>query len=432
LRQNHSLKPLIALVLCAALLSVGPGSPVTTFASDGYDENVEVSDEANDESYYTGETTATSAALDELYAEQDRLNNRMADLENQQKSLEADIAGARTEKERAIAERDGLAVEISIKTEKIAVLEEQIILLGQKVELQQLYIEEKQAEIDANYRLLEKRLAAMYMQDDGTMLGLLIGSDNFADFLSRSEYTVAVAEHDRNLLQELTDQRIDLEEQKADLEASMEQQEADKATVEEEKAALDVMHAEASRMVQDINAMEQEYLANLTENKALQDAAAAALDDVFQQIEWSKNPYSGGVMTWPLPGHSTITSTYGLRFSGNDLHTGMDISSDGSGCYGDTIVAAADGVVKMVNTTYAEVEGFGIYTIIDHGVDENGRSVSTLYGHCSALYVSLGQEVKKGEAIAAVGSTGWSTGAHLHFEVRLDGQHTEPSQYLMG
>jgi peptidoglycan hydrolase CwlO-like protein len=104
-------------------------------------------------------------------------------------------------------------------------LQEKLRLLGEEVELRQLTIEEKQAEIDANFRLLQKRLAAKYMQDDGTVLGLLIGSDSFADYLTRSEYMVLVAEHDRNLLQTLTDQRIAIEQEKADLEAAIVAQE---------------------------------------------------------------------------------------------------------------------------------------------------------------------------------------------------------------
>jgi murein DD-endopeptidase MepM/ murein hydrolase activator NlpD len=446
-KKNYGFKPLLALALAAALLSAGPGSPVTTFASNGddegyyddsyyddedyYEDESYYDDSANDEATYTGATSATTKLLDELYAEQDQIESNIESLKTRQKELEAGIAGARNEKEQAIAERDGLAYQISIKTELITAQEEKIRILGEEIELRQLYIEEKQAEIDANFRLLQKRLGAMYMQDDGTMLGLMIGADDFTEFLTRSEYTVLVNEHDQNLLQELTDQRIGIEEEKAAREVSKAQQEEEQATLEKEKADLAAMHAKAAQQVQDINIMEQEYMANLAANKAKQDAAQAELDDVFQRIEWSKNPYSGGVMAWPVPGFSTISSTYGWRFSGNDFHTGMDITGNGDGrVNGAPIVAAADGVVKMVNTSYTQGTGYGIYLIIDHGVNGDGQSVSTLYGHCSALLVSLGQEVKRGEAVAQVGSTGWSTGPHLHFEVRLDGKHTEPSQYL--
>jgi murein DD-endopeptidase MepM/ murein hydrolase activator NlpD len=198
--------------------------------------------------------------------------------------------------------------------------------------------------------------------------------------------------------------------------------------VEKEKAALAVQHTKAQEEVSDIERMEQEYMADLANKKAQEDAARAQLDKVFSDIEWSKNKYAGGAMAWPLPGFSTISSPYGTRFSGQDFHTGMDIT--GSGCYGHDIVAANDGVVAKVNYTYTNGVGYGIYLIIDHGVDENGNSISTLYGHCSAIGVSAGQTVTRGQVIAQVGQTGWATGPHLHFEVRINGSSVNPYPYV--
>ena len=130
-------------------------------------------------------------------------------------------------------------------------------------------------------------------------------------------------------------------------------------------------------------------------------------------------------MMWPVPGFGTITSYYGWRWNKTDYHTGIDIS--GGGINGATIVAANSGRVAKVNTSYVPGKGYGIYVMIDHG----GGKVS-LYGHCSKILVSEGQSIVKGTPIAKVGSTGWSTGPHLHFEVRENGNHANPLAYLKG
>ena len=142
------------------------------------------------------------------------------------------------------------------------------------------------------------------------------------------------------------------------------------------------------------------------------------IDRIYAQNQ-SSGSYVGGEFTWPVPGYSSITSYYGWRFNNTDFHTGIDIS--GGGIYGKNIVAANSGTVIKANTTYTPGVGYGIYLMIDHG-----GGMSTLYGHTSQLYVKQGDHVEKGQVIAAVGSTGWSTGPHLHFEIRQNGKHTNP------
>ena len=118
-----------------------------------------------------------------------------------------------------------------------------------------------------------------------------------------------------------------------------------------------------------------------------------------------------------------ITSYYGWRFNNTDFHTGIDIS--GANVYGKSVVAANPGRVAFVNTSYTNGVGYGMYVIVDHG-----GGYSTLYAHLSAIDVSVGDVVARGTPIAKVGSTGWSTGPHLHFEVRINGQHQNPLNYL--
>lgn len=418
-------RTLLALLLCAAVLLTGPVQPMTVSASvDSGD--VEETDDENQEQE-TSAAASTNATIDQLQNEYDKTNDKLAQLKKEQEKIQSNIASAKGEKEKAEAARNNLAYQITLKIDEIGALEERIANLEQQIELKQENIEDKQKEYNANYQQWNKRVRAMYMQDDGTMLGLLLGSDSFAQFLTRSEYVIRISEHDNALMEKVTREREEIESEKMALEDDMVQVEEDKLLVEDAKKELGVQHQEAQMQVQDMARMEAEYLANLEQNKKLQDAAQAELKKIYDQIQWSKNPYVGGEMLWPLPGHYTVSSTYGSRFGGSDFHTGMDITSNGSGCYGSTIVAANDGTVAFVNTAYTNGVGYGIYVIIDHGGE-----MSTLYAHCSAITVSLGQEVKKGDPIAKVGSTGWSTGPHLHFEVRKGSKHVEPSQYLKG
>ena len=135
----------------------------------------------------------------------------------------------------------------------------------------------------------------------------------------------------------------------------------------------------------------------------------------------TKFNYTGGKLGWPVPGRSTISSGYGSRTSPikgkGEFHTGLDIPAP----TGTKIYAAESG--KVINS--GSINGYGYTVIIDHG---NG--LSTLYGHNSQLKVKVGQKVKRGDVIALAGSTGWSTGPHCHFEVRINGKHTNPWSYL--
>jgi len=407
-------------------------------------------DDYDDDDYYDDdyddfddepEPSAQNSAEGKYQSQIDNISSQLSELQKEEEKLKKNIAGAKSELEKAQAEKAQIDRQVNLTQEQIALLFERINYLEQDIEdklksidLKQKEIENKQREIDDNFELLKKRLRAMYMQDTTSSLGLVLGSDSFADFLARTEYIKRIADHDRSLMAALTEQRIEMEGEKMSLEdekAAMEHVklsvEADRRETEQKKQHLDVQQEKAQLQIQDIRAMEEAFLADLEKNKKIQDAAQAELDRIFREIEWSKNAYAGGVMAWPVPGYSSVTSEFGPRFGGTNMHTGIDIS--GSGIHGKPIVAANDGVVAKVNFAYSRGVGYGIYVIVDHGID-NGKSISTLYAHCSSISVSVGQQVKRGQTIAAVGSTGWSTGPHLHFEVRINGSPVNPRPYI--
>ena len=171
--------------------------------------------------------------------------------------------------------------------------------------------------------------------------------------------------------------------------------------------------------------MQKEYEANYKELSAMQKQIQAELLDIYKNLKTSDEAYVGGEMMWPVPGYSKISSYYGWRFNNTDFHTGIDIT--GAGVHGAPVVAANTGtVVHTKSCPYNGYSyGYGTYVIVDHG-----GGITTLYAHLSAISVNVGDIVVMGQQIGKLGNTGWSTGAHLHFEVRVDGEAKNPISYV--
>lgn len=428
-------KKVIALLLCTAFLLGGPVRPLHVYAN--LDPAL-FDDGTSSAASSTASSAASSAAeakpatevkktnpQDKYQAQIDKINDKLEDLTAEKKEIEKSINEAKTAKEKELATKNYINQQISVTQGEIGLLLDRISLLEESIVQKEEDIALKQADIDLKYEQFKKRLRALQLSDDATTLGLVLGASDFADFLSKTETVTSIAEHDRALMRELTNQRLGLEADKKSLEADKAQILADKDQTEQRKQTLNVQLNAAAVAAYNFEMMEKEYLADLQKNQAQTKAMESELDSIYKQIEWDKNPYIGGVMAWPVPGYTKISSPYGPRFGGKDFHTGMDIA--GTGIHGKTIVAANAGTVKFVNWSYSPGRGYGIYLIIDHG-----GGTTTLYGHCSNILVSVGDQVAKGQAVAQVGSTGWSTGPHLHFEVRLNGTHTNPYPYVTG
>jgi len=364
-----------------------------------------------------GETIAN------LQREADNINSRLAELDQQRRQIEANIGSARTEIERERQIQMYLDQQIAITREEIELLEEAIENLRQEIEIKENDITEKQQEHDENFELFRQRLRAMYMFGDASTLGLLLGADSLADFLSRADTITRVAQHDRDLMQRLTNDRIELEAQHTELERRREAEEELHKTTEQKRDVLTRQSQEAAIRIQDISSMQAQFEADLAQTQAMRNTMERELQDVFRRIQWAQNPFVGGEMRWPVDGFTNISSHYGWRFNGRDFHTGIDIA--GRGIYGQPVRAANSGTVVVANWSFTPGRGYGMFVIIDHG----GR-ISTLYAHLSNITVSVGDWVEVGQQIGNVGSTGWSTGPHLHFEYREGGNHRDPLTVL--
>ena len=365
--------------------------------------------------------------LEEAQERMDELNEQYKELQAQQNQIDAQINQAAGEKQQVQAQREQIDAQINNTIEQIDVLDERIALMEERISQKEKEMEKKQEEIDALNALFKERMNAMYRAGDNmNTLGLLLGADSYSQFLMRAEVVSSVAEHDQTLMAQLAAEKAELEEIQEGIQSDKQDVESDRTTMEEKKADLGTQMEQANARMQDIAAMEREFLANKEAMQAQMKEVQAEIDRIFQEINReSQSPYVGGEMLWPAPSLSQITCEFGPRFGGSDYHTGIDIS--GSGAYGATIVAANSGTVKVANTSFTDGYGYGKYVIVDHG-----GGMQTLYAHCSALNVTVGQYVSRGEKIAEVGSTGWSTGPHVHFEVRKDGSSVNPIGYLQG
>lgn len=299
-------------------------------------------------------------------------------------------------------------------SENIARKRADISSLKEQVKVSQTYIASRLREIN-------KRQISNYW-------AVLFNSENFYDFITRLDFIKRVTENDLKTIKELKLKRKRLEREEIELlnlQASLKEQEAElrkrqilqDSLRKEQRAVLDDVSAQKSvqaGIVYDLELITYEQNLQL-ENLIRQEQALYSSSPSSKSLKTS----SSGAFTWPCNG--VITSPYGYRWhpirGGYIFHSGLDIGAD----YGVPIRAASDGVVIM-SGWYG---GYGNCLIIDHG-----GGWSTLYGHCSVLFVSKGQSVSKGTAVASVGSTGMSTGPHVHFEVRYNGSPVDPYSKL--
>ena len=333
-------------------------------------------------------------------------------------------------------EIDQVLQEVADLNMSILEYESQIQQLADKLTTLENSIKDKEQELEDKKQVLENRLVAMYMKKEPTFLDVLL-SGELMNFISNQNIIKQAANYDNNLIVEVEELKATLETEKAEVENVKKEKETKSAELQSMKAQKEQKVANLTDEQKELEAKLSEYKAQAEKYAELErqaiakeEAARKAAQEAAKQNNKNNgnnnsniitNPYKGGKFAWPCPASSRITSNYGYRylFGVREFHTGIDIGAS----KGTNIVAAESGTVILAN--YGWNGGYGNYIIINHG---NG--ITTRYAHSSKLYVSAGQTVSKGQVIAAVGSTGNSTGPHLHFEVRKNGSHTNPLNYL--
>lgn len=318
------------------------------------------------------------------------------------------------EQEKAAASEEMSALTEKVEAAQKDVDEIQAVIDVKQVEIEQAIADIEQTKNDINNRQegLNDRLRTMYKNGSVGYLDVLLGSNNISEFLNNVEMIQRIYQNDQDTLVELEEQHQLLENKQAVLETEKAELDVEKDKIVVKKEELVANQAALQEKIDALNAEADAISAEIEKRQR-------ELEEQ-QQHQQENSGYDGGALMWPCDS-KIITSEFGYRvhpltgiYTG---HTGIDI---GCAMYAP-IYAAEDGTVIM-SQWYG---GYGYAVVIDHG---NG--MSTLYGHNEELYVSVGQKVNRGDVIAGAGSTGWSTGPHLHFEVRIYGEYVDPMGYF--
>ena len=359
----------------------------------------------------------SQSQIDALEAERDELSAEREEMEAGIAELEAEHADI-MERKTALDERNELY------RQEIELIEEQVELYTSLVEQKKLEVDgalERENEQLANYR---RHVRAMEENGSFTWLAIIFGSKSLGELLSNIDMVGEIMEADRRSYEQYTAAREESERVQAEYEEMLTELDAKQAELEAEKAELEAEIEEAEQLIVELEEQLETDRAAYEEQLAKEQALESEIQSMIAELERQEaanSIVSTGTYIWPLPGYSP-GSAYGWRihpiWGDMRFHAGEDIGAPS----GTPILAADSGIATVIPNNG---NGYGNYIIINHG---GGRT--TLYAHMSAFAVSNGQSVTQGQTIGYVGSTGNSTGPHLHFEVRVNGATTDPKSYF--
>ena len=394
-----------------------------------------------------------------VWAEDEDLQNQLSDVqgkmaEQTQKKNDAEaVIGNVSEKLRVIQDN------LNAVTNEYKSISSQLADTEKQIAEMQVKLKEEQAKLEKREKVFRVRIRDIYMHGQLSYLDVVLGAKDFNDFANRVDLLRRVIAADMDLITAIRQQRDEIQQVQQELESQRQKQSVLKENAAQKKAEIEQHKKEqqailykaetdkatAEEAYRELEASSQSIGEMLRQRAAARAAAAAAAeaeaaaqqqasvssqadtgdtgtsdDSGSTEPDYSYQPVSGsGAFIWPVNG--VITSPYGYRthpiFGTTIYHSGIDIGVD----YGTPVHAADSGVVVEAGW----ISGYGYAVVIDHG---NG--LSTLYGHNESLNVSSGQSVSQGQVIAYAGSTGNSTGPHVHFEVRSNGDPVDPSAYL--
>ncbi len=378
-------------------------------------------------------TSVFCAPITEVEAKStSQMRDEIEELEEKSKEIEKEIAALKKKQATQEEMRNALRRQIAATEEEIAAATALIDSYKADIDKFEAEIADKEAEMADTKNLYMQRVAAIYMSGNiNSDLLVLLESDSLSDFLSLSEISKSISSHDKQLIDSLTDDIALINEKKTAINEKLSEQNSIKKSLASKQSKLKAQRAEISGVIADLESDADTLEAT---SKKYEKAIAQLEDEIQAALNAANNSGSNpvfvsGKFTWPVPGYYNITSYYGYRIhpiSGKrKLHGGIDIAS--AGIAGKRIVAAADGVVIAAGYNTG---GFGNWVMINHGTS-GGNQFATVYAHMKySPVVKNGQNVKAGQTLGYVGTTGASTGNHLHFEVRINGNRTNPMGYF--
>ena len=381
-------------------------------------------------------------------ASSSELKDKLSSLEDQKAEIKKELDSTANKVSDVEKTRAALQKEITLTKEEIETVKAYIERLQQQIDVKSTELESAQKALEAKEENFSQTVRTTYEQGDISYLEVLLNSSSFSDLLNRLDIVSTIMDDNKKIVAEYTAAKEDIQQKRDDLQKTQAEQvqyqdnlnykaEKLKSSEEQQKALQESLEAyqkeqkaEYERITSEMDTV-SDQIAEQSRKEAEAAAKAAAAAKAQKKNSSGSSPVTttgsgsatrySGTFTWPLPGYTNASSAYGWRthpiFGTRKFHKGEDIPAP----TGVAIVAAASGTV----TTAGWVSGYGNYTVINHG-----GGVMTAYGHQSAIYVSVGQTVSAGQTIGAVGSTGNSTGPHLHFEVYVNGATQNPMSYF--
>ena len=366
-------------------------------------------------------TVETNPDMDVSDAAVKKLEDKLAKLESDNAALEKKITDAKANIADTVQYKEDLDALISQKSSEIQTKQDLIIELNNSIRATENRIAALEADNSVKYENFKEWLRIAYEDGNVTYLEMLLESESFSDFLMSAERIANRLEYESGVMDELEQQAAQLSVERQNLEDTMASAKAREEELQQNQADLEAMITEADAFIS-----QQYYTASVSqsqieENQQYQDEIDAEIEAILVERQNRLNAaYAGGPLLWPTESnYNVVSSGYGWRnlYGTQDFHLGIDIPC----AYGSAICAANAGTVVTAAYHYS----YGYYVLIDHG-----GGLTTLYSHLNAQLVYQGQEVYKGDAIAEVGSTGLSTGPHLDFSVRVNGEPVDPMGYF--
>ena len=378
-------------------------------------------------------TNSFAFASNTTEKELEQQKNSKNQVTNKINQTKEELEEVNTQKKETEKEVKNLTSQINNYENQIKELDSKIQKSNEEIDETKKQLDELQAKIIKNKELLDQRLITMYQTGQTTLLDFILGSESLSDFISKYAAAEQITICDQNLIKKVEEEKAEQEELKSKLDAQLETLQQTKTSRTETVKKLNTAKGEKEEEVENLEHQEASLKKNIEEFERQAKALDAeikrneeALRAKYEEAKKENEKNNGGSSTSSVNFISPISGykiTTGLNYSDGSYHGAVDYS--GSGIYGKPVRAVADGIVieaKELTTSY------GRYVMIKH---YNG--LYTLYAHGSALAVKYGQEVKQGQTIMYVGSSGNSTGPHLHFEVRTSTSYSSrvnPFNYL--
>ena len=375
----------------------------------------------------TNPAAPSVSAADNQAAIQKKIDDLQAKINSNKKKIDA----AKGDKENKEAYGALLKEDLNDAAQQLDLIHQQLDELNGKIADTESQIKGKNDDIAQKEALLKDRLLAMYMLGDSSNLQILLSSQNFDDFLARSEAIKLIVAHDKKLIADLQAEKKALEDTKALLDADKKEVDAKNASLNGKKNDILKKTQANDDYLDDLKSDINTYNKAMTSAQAEIDRQSAILAEFLRsQNENSTVVYDGLGFTWPVPGYGFVSSSFYDSSGRPSAHKALDIATDWklgqASILGQPIVACSGGKVIRVQRIDT---GYGWNVTLDHGKID-GTSYSTIYAHMSAISVVEGQTVKQGQKLGAVGSTGNSTGPHLHLEIRKNSVSVDPIPYL--